>query len=200
MVVGGETQILFFHAAGLSGHAADDGRELWTMPWTTPYDVNATTPVVRDNEVFITSGYGTGGALLEVAGDDYRVVWSNNALAAQHSDPVLIDGHLYGYTGDSNGRGSAFVCLEWATGNEKWRTNELGWGTVTWVDGRLLCQDRASNLYLVQAEPEGLTIQTTFQNAIPGIRQSALTVPVAANDKLYLRYRQLLVCYDLRKP
>ena len=33
--------------------------------------------------------------------DGYKVLWKNNAIAAHPSDPIIIDGYTYGYTGFS---------------------------------------------------------------------------------------------------
>ena len=41
------------------------------MPWKTNYDVNAATPVVMGDKLFVTSGYGRGHcALLQVTDTD----------------------------------------------------------------------------------------------------------------------------------
>ena len=48
------------------------------------------------DKVFITSGYGTGCALLKVSLSGAEVLWTNDVMASHHSDPFIIDGHIYG--------------------------------------------------------------------------------------------------------
>jgi len=112
-------------------------------------DVNATTPIAVGDRVFITSGYGTGCMLLKVGRSGAEVLWKNEVIAAQHSDPYAIDGFLYGYSGDSSQNRGTFKCVSLADGSENWATDEMGWGTCMWVDGHLLCCDIKGNLFLI---------------------------------------------------
>ncbi len=194
---GEQTQLIAFHGAGLAGLDASDGKVLWDLPWETPYGVNASTPIVIGNDVLITSGYGRGSQLVGVTGDVARVSWTIEELSAQHSDPFVIDGHVYGYSGDSFQNRGAFKCLELETGALKWSTNEIGWGTCTWVDGHLLCLDIKGNLRLVRPDPTRLVKVAELLDALGPTRGPVWTVPVVANGRLYLRFKQRLVCYDL---
>jgi outer membrane protein assembly factor BamB len=194
---GHRTQLVVFHGKGLAGLDAADGTILWDLPWETPYDVHATTPVVTERGVLITSGYGRGAQLVEVESAVARVAWETQALAAQHSDPFVIDGHIYGYSGDSSQNRGAFKCLDLASGRELWSSNEIGWGTCTWVDGHLLCQDIHGNLALVRPDPAGLKVVARLEDALGETRGPVWTIPVVANGRLFLRFKQKLVCYDL---
>ena len=60
---GGE-QLIIFGGDALHGLDPKTGKSLWSYPWKTSYDVNATTPTYHDGFLFITSGYGHGGAML----------------------------------------------------------------------------------------------------------------------------------------
>jgi len=193
-------QLVVFYGKGLAGLDPKDGSVLWDLPWETPYDVNATTPIVLGNEVVITSGYGRGAQLVRLAGTTPQVVWTSDALSAQHSDPFVIDGYLYGYSGDSSQNKGSFVCLDWATGELQWSSDEIGWGTCRWVDGYLLCLDIRGNLALVAPSPTELVLVTRLPNALGKTRGPVWTVPVVANGMLYLRFKQQLVCYLLVPP
>ena len=60
----GQPQILFFTGRNLLSVTLEQGKVLWQVPWTTSYDVNASTPIwIPPNRVFISSGYGVGGAV-----------------------------------------------------------------------------------------------------------------------------------------
>ncbi len=189
--------ILAFHGTGLAAIDAENGAELWNIPWSTPYDVNATTPVVSENRVFITSGYKTGGILLEASRTGGKKIWQNTSIAAQHSDPFVIDGYLYGYSGDSSQNRGDFVCVELATGIEKWRSGEMGWGTCIFAAGYLLCQDIRGNLYLMQPNFDKFIKISELPQALGKVRGPVWTRPVVANGRLYLRFKQMLVCYEI---
>jgi outer membrane protein assembly factor BamB len=138
-----------------------------------------------------------GGEALQVTKSGYTVLWKNNLMEAQHTDPILIDGYVYGYSGESSRNNGQFKCIELASGKEMWSTNELGQGTATFVDGHLICLDIKGNAFLVKPDPSGFVKVGAIKSAVQDVKNPAWTVPVVANGKLYLRYMQQLVCYQL---
>ena len=91
----------------------DNGQELWRVPWE--FEMNASTPAVSNNVVFITS-FTMGGQAIEITKDSYNVLWKNDAISAHHSDPVIVEGFLYGYSGFSGRNKGDFKCVELKTG------------------------------------------------------------------------------------
>lgn len=194
---GATTDLLVFGADTLVCLDPNDGSEIWSTPWETSYGVNATTPAISKNTIFITSGYNTGCEALHVADGTVKPLWRNKAIASHHSDPIIIDGYIYGYSGQSSQNRGDFKCLDLATGSEQWSTDQIGWGTTVYVDGYLLCLDIKGNLFLVEPDPTAFKLTTPFPDALPDIADPAWTLPVVANGRLYLRYMQHLICYDL---
>ncbi|MHC4702937.1 MAG: PQQ-binding-like beta-propeller repeat protein [Planctomycetota bacterium] len=197
VTMGDKIGLLIFHGTGLACLDPDDGKEFWSVPWKTSYNVNATTPVSTGATVLITSGYGTGCQALKVSASGADVLWTSKVIAAHHSDPFILDGFIYGYSGQSNQNKGHFKCVSLDDGTEKWSTDKLGWGTTLHVDGHLLCMDNEGNLFLVKPDPQGLQVVTEFRKALGDIDHEAWTIPVVANGKLYLRYLQRLLCYAL---
>lgn len=195
--MGEKMGLLVFHGTGLACLDPEDGREYWNVAWQTSYNVNATTPVAADSTVFITSGYGTGCQVLKSWETAAEVLWTGKVIAAHHSDPFILDGFIYGYSGQSNQNRGYFKCVRLDDGKEQWSTGELGWGTTLYVDGHFLCMDIEGNLFLVRPAPNSLQVVTRFSNALGDVGHPAWTIPVVANGKLYLRYLQRLVCYAL---
>lgn len=192
-----ETELLVFHGKGLSLVNTDNGKEFWRAPWETKYCVNASTPVVDGDMVFNTSGYNMGGQALKFTRDGYTTLWKSEVIGAQHSDPVLIDGYLYSYSGESTRKNGLFKCVEMSSGKEMWSTNEISQGTATYVDGHLICMDISGNIYLVKPNPKSFELVGSVTNAVEDVKSAAWTVPVVANGRLYLRHLQHLVCYSL---
>jgi len=189
--------LMIFHGTGLVCLDPDDGSEFWSVPWKTSYNVNATTPISTDTIVFITSGYRTGCQALSIDRGRANVLWTSKVLASHHSDPFILDGFIYGYSGQSNQNKGYFKCIKLDDGTEKWSTDKLGWGTVLHVDGHLLCMDNEGNLFLIKPNTEDVQIVTEFEGALGDIDHPAWTIPIVANGKLYLRYMQRLLCYAL---
>lgn len=195
--IGNNVQLIIYHGTGISCLNASDGKELWTVPWETNYGVNATTPIVSKDILFNSSAYKMGCQALRISEKGYSVLWKNKALEAQHTDPVLIDNYLYGYSGESSRNSGQFKCVELSTGKEMWSTGEIGQGTATYVDGYLICLDIKGNLALVKPDPSGFQLVGNVNAAIGDVKSPAWTVPIVANGKLYLRYLQKLICYDI---
>lgn len=195
--IDGSIRLLVYHGEGLSCIDPETGNEFWRVPWATEYGVNATTPTVDGNIVFHTSGYGMGAQALQISKDGYKVLWKSDVMAAQHSDPVIIDGYIYGYSGDSGRNKGLFKCVKLATGKECWSTDQLGMGTSICVDGFIICQDLKGNLFLIRPNPNEFVKIAEISRAIDDVKNPAWTAPTIANGKLYLRYMQRLVCYDL---
>ncbi|MHC4105315.1 MAG: PQQ-binding-like beta-propeller repeat protein, partial [Planctomycetota bacterium] len=91
-----------FGQKALHAVVVETGELLWSYPWRTDFDVNAADPVVEGNRVFISSGYGTGSALLEMSKKGPpRLIWKNNILRSHFSSIIYLDGYLYGNDGQS---------------------------------------------------------------------------------------------------
>jgi outer membrane protein assembly factor BamB len=190
----GDTNLIVYHGEGLACMDPETGQDLWRAPWK--FEMNATTPAVEGNIVFNTS-FTVGCQAVEFTKDSYKVLWKNEAISAHHSDPVIIDGYIYGYTGFSGRNKGEFKCIDLKTGEEKWSTKEMGQGTTTFVDGYLICMNVKGDLFLVKPNPETFQMVGKIENALGEVRYQAWTVPVVANGKLYVRYLQTLICYDL---
>ena len=189
----GKAQVIVFTAAGLAALAPDTGKISWTSKWKTPHDVNCTTPVVQGNEIFVTSSMGKGCQLVRINKGKPKPVWTSKVVASYHSDPVVVDKHMYVFNGSNYG--GDFRCVEWGTGKVKWKTKVFGYGTLVHVDGHLLCLSNLGELALVKPDPNKFQLVTKFK-AIKG--KPVWTIPVVARGNVYVRFVNQLICYELK--
>ena len=180
--------------------------------------VNAMTPVVQDDLIFISSAYfRNGSVLLRVAPDDKSVtpVWNGLQLEIHWTRPVLLNGFLYAFSGRNEPDG-ILRCVEFKTGRIAWERPE-GWpnaghaklaegekppdvygrGSMIVADGKLIALGEAGLLGFFKPNPEKLEEIARWQ--VPHLRYPCWTAPVLANKRLYLRDEDRLVCYDLAK-
>ncbi len=187
------------------GVRASDGKLLWRFNELKRRTAVIPTPVVQDNYVFFTSGYGAGCELVKIepAGKGEvkaSLVYTKNPLIANHHGGVLRVGeYIYGHS-DRGG----WTCFEFKKGGEEpeWQERKaLGKGSVTYADGHLYCySEREGTCVLVEASPGGWKEKGRFtipekMNPRPG--GAIWTHPVVANGKLYLRDHLHLFCYDV---
>lgn len=180
--------VAVFSAVGLTGRAVSNGRILWHQPWTTSYSVNAATPIVLDDKIFISSGYGSGCALLQVTANSVRPVWSSKNMRNHMNSCVLWQGHLYGFDE------SQLRCLDVITGAVKWSTPAYGKGSLMLADGRLLLYGERGRLGLADATPAGFK-ETAGAQVIGG--NSTWAPPVLSNGRIYCRSLAELICLDV---
>jgi outer membrane protein assembly factor BamB len=186
--------------SGAMGARASDGKLLWT------YDVPKTTaiiptPIVKDDLVFFTAGYGLGGALLRQKPSDDGTITveeiypSTPDLQNKHGGVVLIGDYIYG---DSDARGIPF-CAEMLSGEVKWKERGSGResASVVAADGHLYFRYSNGTMTLVKASPEAFQELGSFEIPGSGDRPS-WAHPVIADGKLYLREGNTILCYQLR--
>jgi len=183
----------------LVGVAAEDGKLLWSSPWEGRTAV-IPTPIVRDNEVYITSGYGVGCKLVRI-NDDFSTedVWINKEMKNHHGGVVKFGDHLYGFSD-----GAGLICQDWESGELVW--NEKGRfttkGAVHIADGKLYALNEEDGaLTLAEASPDGFEELSRFvfepQSENRNPKGRIWTHPLVVGGKLYLRDQEYILCYDV---
>lgn len=186
----GRQQVLVFSSKALIGVDFADGRTLWRQPWETPYEVNAATPVVVGNSVFITSGYNRGCALVDVTPQGPRIRWENKAVKAHFSSPILHNGVLY-----ANSDPGELVCLGPADGKVLWRARGFEKGGLCAADGVLFAMDGASgDLVMVALDPRSYRELGRFRP----LGGQSWTAPIISNGCLVVRNRSALAVFALK--
>lgn len=193
--VGGRTILLL--STGKAYLAADlrTGKELWRVRWVTQYGVNAADPVADGGRIFLSSGYGRGGALLKLGEGEPETIWEGKVLRTQKNPAVLLGGYLYGIDGDVGQAETGLKCVEFETGKERWIWPEAGSGSVTAAGDRLIVLTEKGELAVGPASPEGFR---------PAARARVLegkcwTVPVISRGRIYARNAGGdVVCLDVR--
>lgn len=183
-----ERAVAVFSAGGLTARAVSTGRILWHHNWPTSYDVNAATPIIFDDKVFISSGYGVGCALLQMSASAVKLVWQSKAMHNQMNSCVLWRGHLYGFDE------SQLRCLDVITGAVKWSTPAYGKGSLMLADSRLLLYGERGRLGLAEASPASFH-EVAAAQVLGG--NSTWAPPVLSHGRIYCRSAADLVCFDV---
>lgn len=192
--IAGKRTAVIFKGKHLVGLDAKDGRELWRSAWKTDYDVNAATPLVLGDRVFITSGYGAGCALIGITGGGARELWRNKNLRAHVNTPVAWQGCIFGIDGQTGPR-SPLVCLDSATGAVKWTEKSVGGGGLVLADGRLVIVTERGELVIGDASPSGFTAISRSQV----LRGRCWVQPSVSDGKIFAKNNQGdLVCLELK--
>lgn len=196
----------------------------FSFPWRSrSYEsVNASSPVVVGNQIFVSASYRTGGALLNVMPDGkHQVAWTSNEIGTHFNTAVYKDGYLYAFDG-RNEPDASLVCVELKTGKVRWRVTPE-WedtivyegtekkqrmstyrGTLLAVDGKFLCLGEMGHLLWLDLTPQGYKeLARTW--LFPA--RETWSLPVLSHGLLYISQHSRdviggnpprLLCYDLR--
>jgi outer membrane protein assembly factor BamB len=197
VTIGGRKQYVQLTGQSVSGVAADDGKLLWRADRAGKTAV-IPTPIFKDDEVFVTSGYGVGCNLFKITGSgdkfEAKEVYANKNMINHHGGVVLVDKYIYG-TRDPG----ILTCMDFQTGEIKWKDRSLGKGAVSYADGHLyLREENAGTMGLIDATPDGYHLVSQFEQPDRDKKYKAWPHPVIADGRLYLRDQDLLLCYDIR--
>lgn len=187
---------LFFTRTGLVGVDPGSGAVLFEHRWRSRLgaSVNAATPLVVGDRVFISSSYGTGAILLRVDGGDLVEEWAgDDSMTNHYATAVVRDGVLYGYHGRQE-YGPSLRAVDLFTGEVRWSEDGFGAGTVTLAGERLVILRESGDLLLADASPDGFAPRSSAR-ILPGIVRA---YPALADGRLYARNVDTLVAVDLR--
>jgi outer membrane protein assembly factor BamB len=198
---GGKRTAVFFTRQGLIGLEPETGSVLFQRSWRsrTSASVNAASPLIVGDLIFVSATYETGAAVVRVQGSELKELWSSDeALSNHYATSVYYDGNLYGFHGRQEYNPS-FRAVALNTGKVLWSEDRFRAGTVTLAGDKLLIMRETGELVLAAASPQAFK---------PLARAQILPATVRANIALsdgfmYVRNgdtrdSDTLVCLDLR--
>jgi outer membrane protein assembly factor BamB len=149
--------------------------------------------VVGDDRVFITSGYGHGGVMLQLEQDDEGALtatelWRTRAMKAKFSNVMQRGEYLYGLDD------GVLACLRLEDGKRVWKRGRYGHGQVLLVGDLLLVVTESGELALVEASPE----KYVELGRIEALADKTWNCPALAPPYLLVRNDREAVCFELK--
>jgi len=187
---------LFFIRRGLVGINPSNGAILFDFPWRSraSASVNAATPLVVGDLIFLSASYETGAVLLRSKESGLEKIWASDEILSNHyATSVYYGGFLYGFHGRQE-YGPSLRCVEMKTGKVQWSEDHFGAGTVTLAGNHLLVLKETGELLVAPATSDGFKPDARAQILPTGVR----AYPAVADGRLYGRSKEKLVCVDLR--
>ena len=153
-----------------------------------------TTPVIRDNIVWVTSAYGVGCNAFRIDRKDgewsAEEIHSSRKFANHHGGVIELKGHVFGSSGGT------FACMDIKSGELIYRERSAGKGATVYADGHFYLRSENGPVALIEASSLELKEVSSFEQPERSDKK-AWPHPVIANGKLYLRDQDLLLCYDI---
>jgi outer membrane protein assembly factor BamB len=214
--IDGRSWCFMFCRGGLVGFEPRTGKVDFHYPWRSQLleSVNAATPVIVGNQVFISETYQIGSSLLAVKPGGYDLVWHDErksrdkAFLAHWNTPIEVDGYLYGCSG-RNPPDAELRCIDWKTGAVKWKEAVSCRASLMFVDGYFLALFENGELQLFRPNPQRFELVSRVslrpqrfqdlaladQGPLPGDPYWA--APILSHGLMYARGDNRLVCLEL---
>ncbi len=200
---GGVKQYVQLVGRGVIGVRASDGEVLWQYSRVANSTANIPSVIADGDNIFCSTGYGTGSALLKLTSAGNNKVSMEEVyfleaktLQNKHGGMVLVNGHIY--CGHGNGSGLP-ICVDIKTGAVAWgpeRGVGSGESSVTYADGHVVFRFQDGKIAIVKANSEKFEVIRSFDPAFQ--EKESWSYPVIADGRLYLREQNKVMCYQLR--
>lgn len=188
----GVRQIIIFNSGGIFAHEPATGSILWRHPWPGGHP-HVSTPIVLPGErLLISSGYGFGSELVQLAMDaagkfTAARLWKSTRLKAKFTGVVHRDGFIYGLDD------GVMACLDAADGSQRWKQGRYGHGQEILVGDLLLVGAESGEVLLLDPAPQESRELTRF----PALRGKTWNPPALAGPYLLVRNDKEAACYQL---
>ena len=194
---GGKSYLATVKTDGLVILDAKDGKTVAFNEWKTRFSTNASTPIVRGDKIFISTGYKRGCGLFKFTGDALEEVYTSDSMSNHMANCVLVGDHLYGFDGNTHtGQTRQLRCIDFSTGKVRWSQNGFGIGALCAAGDRLIILSEKGELVVAAATAEKFSPIERAQVSTG----KHWNVPVLANGFIYVRNAAgKLVAIDVRK-
>ena len=178
------------------GVDADTGERLWVRPFKTRYGVIATTPVLAGDRIFVTAPDSEERWCYRMRPTDRGVeldrLWKTD-LDTCHGGLISADGSFFG----SNYRKKrGWTRLDAETGEVQYTLPDVTMGSMLLADGQLYCLTQDGEALLLTPTDDAFRIDGRFTFA-PEHKKDVWAHPVIHRKRLFLRYHDRLVCYEV---
>ncbi len=195
----GIRQIVSVNQDVITGHAIDDGAELWSFEWLGSTSTNANCSSIvfaGDNRFLIGKGYGGGSALIAVTRDESNIwsaddVWtSSRVLKTKFTHPALRDGVAYALSDGT------LQAVDIESGKPLWqqpRSDRSEQGQLMLAEDTLVVQTEPGEVLFVEATPEEYRVL----GQISALSSKTWNIPTIAGRHLIVRNDRQVICYFL---
>ena len=191
----GRMMAIFFTREGLAVLDPATGEVMYERRWRSRShaSVNAATPIVMGDIVFLSASYGTGSIAMKLCNRKVEELWSGEDVIDNHySSCVLAGGTLFGFHGRQE-YGQSFRAADLPNGKVLWSHDGIRAGSVSRVGDRLLLLLESGELLMVAASREKFEVLARAQV----LARETRAFPAIADGLFFARDKDTLVCLRL---
>lgn len=189
--LGGVRQLITQTQKLCVGISPTDGRLLWKLPFTTPYEQNSVTPVIA-GDLVIFGGVQRPTFAVRVKGAEATQAWETREITVYMSTPILDGTTLYGMSDKQ--RGSLFA-LNATNGDVLWKNEGRLGENASLID--------VGPVLLVMSTSGELSVHQKTGTALKELLKTKLATspvwasPAVAGDRLLIKDKTTLIAYRI---
>lgn len=194
LTIQGKRQVVTMLEDHLVGVDAENGTPLWSHPHHNKYAVHPNTPVLCGaDRLFISSGYGYGSEIVEVAGGAAKPVWSDKRSDNHFQGVAFYLDRIF-----SSGGGN-LSCFDPASGRVVYTVEGAKKTSFCITPAGMITYDvTGGRVMLVDVKPDASRVISSFK--IEYGNGEHWSSPVVANGVLYLRRGKGIAAFAVGKP
>jgi outer membrane protein assembly factor BamB len=187
-------QIVTITAKHILGVDSETGKKLWSFAYNNMRNIHPNTPLYSDNMLLCVFGYGKGSVMLRLidGGRNVEKVWESKEFDSKIGGAVKLGNYVYG-SGDHN---KYWYCLDWKTGEQKYKDNSIAVGAVISADNMLYCYSDKGEMALVNPTSEKFDMVSKYPITL-GTEQH-WAHPVIYQGVMYVRHGDTLMAYAVK--
>lgn len=194
----GQRQAVFVTRLTVTSVDPRDGRVLFEFPFgQRGPTVNAATPLVLGDHLFVSASYGVGARWVKLDASGPSVEWeSDEIMSSQYTTCVEKDGVLYGIDGRQDIGVARLRAFDPQTQQVFWTEENFGTGNLILAGDKILVMKTDGTLVLFAASPkryQSLAEAQLFDTTVQAL-------PALADGRLFARDTRTLKCLQVGTP
>ncbi len=171
----------------------ETGELVWSHDLKYLHGIHSNIPIYDNGYIFAMNGWGSGSVMMKISDDGNSVedVWRSDLFDLEHGDVLKIGDNIYGSSWDKK----VFSVVDWKTGAVKDSSLLIEPASIISAEGLIYTYTYAGDVHLVKPTENSFEIISTFK--APGKRKDHIAHPVIKDKKLYIRYSNSLLVYDI---
>lgn len=193
--LGGRDQAVFVTRLTVTSVDPRDGKVLFEFPFgQRGPTVNAATPLVLGDNLFVSASYGVGARWVKLAAGAPAIEWeSDDVMSSQYTTCIEKDGVLYGIDGRQDVGVARLRAFDPKTQKVFWTEEDFGTGNLILAGDKILVMKTDGNLVLFAPSPKAY--QPLAETQL--LDSTVQALPALAAGRLYARDTKTLKCVQV---
>jgi outer membrane protein assembly factor BamB len=194
----GQRQAVFVTRLSVASVDPRDGKVLFEFPFgQRGPTVNAATPLVLGDHLFVSSSYGVGARWVKLDASGPSVEWdSDEIMSSQYTTCIEKGGVMYGIDGRQDIGVARLRAFDPQTQKVYWTEENFGTGNLILAGDKILVLKTDGQLVLFSPTPKGYQPQAVTQLFDTTVQ----ALPALAAGRLFARDTRTLKCLQVGKP